>query len=102
MPSDLLGKHDLFRKPVSTFRDHASGETPGAERRDVHARRLIADYFCHNLSGHRRGRHADMTVSERINDIARAARAADHRQRVPACSDGAPSTSRDVLRDSSL
>src|SRR5262245_62008783 len=30
--STLLLEHDLFRKPVSTFRDHALGSLPGTER----------------------------------------------------------------------
>src|SRR5712671_6961521 len=58
------------------------GETPWAERRDIDARRLIADNFGNNLSGHRRTRHADMAMSECVDHVARAARAADHRQRI--------------------
>ena len=76
-------------------------EARRAERGQVDARRLAREQLGHELAGHRRAGHADMAVTEGVDDVRRAPRAADRRQRVRAGSGGGPSRSRCALPDSS-
>lgn len=58
------------------------GKSLRGERRDRDARLSAGDKIRDDLRGSGRRRHADMTVTKRMNHMARKARAADHRQAI--------------------